>query len=142
MMVLDYTTIRLRLRWFAWPTLLSALLLGHFLASVGFWLYCLFLFFLNPYMRNDFLWLLPQCAPAFALCALAAGVFLSALYGRPIARRGVLFLVIATAAFFWTDVQFERYQISIDIATQEYWDSGGRAHEYFTWWWLNDRWLH
>jgi hypothetical protein len=57
------------------------------------------------------------------------------------ARRGVLLTLIAALAFLWGDVHFRRYQISVGVATKEYWERGGRKHEYFTWWWLNDRWF-
>jgi hypothetical protein len=63
------------------------------------------------------------------------------LRGRSVARRGVLLALVASVAFFWTDIHFRRYQISVDVATKEYWDSGGYEHHYFTWWWYNDRWF-
>ena len=140
--VIDYSTIRTRLRWFAWPTLLSAALLAHFLASVGMWLFWFVGILRNPYMRNEFLPSLLPSAPAFLLCGLSAVLLVLALRGRTVARRGALLILIASVAFFWIDVHFQRYQISVDIATKEYWDSGGYAHHYFTWWWYNDRWFH
>lgn len=140
--VLDYSSVRSRLRWFAWPTVVSVALLAHFLVSVGM---CLFWFFgivRNPYMMDEFLPSLNQSAPACLLCGLSAVVLVLALRGRQVARLGVLVLLITSLAFFWADVHFDRYQISVDIATREYWDSGGSAHEYLTWWWYNDRWFH
>ena len=53
----------------------------------------------------------------------------------------MLVLLIASLAFFWTDVHFQRYQISVNVAAKEYWDGGGKKHLYFTWWWYNDRWF-
>lgn len=139
--VLDYSTVRTRLRWFAWPTLLSAALLAHFLVSVGIWLFWFVAILHNPYVyaRDEVLSSLLSSATAFLLCVSSVAVLVLALRDRPAARRGVLILLIASLAFFWTDVHFQRYQISMDIATKDYWDSGGSAHCYFTWWWYNDR---
>lgn len=98
-MIIDYSTVRARLRWFAWPTLISAVLFAHFMVAAGLWLVWLAGILRNLHMRGAFLPSLRAAAPV------------------------------------------QRYQISVDIATKEYWDRGGRAHEYVTWWWYNDRWF-
>jgi hypothetical protein len=137
--VIDYSTVRPRLRWLAWPTLVSAALLAHFLISVGLWLFWFVAILHNPYMRREFLPFLLQSAPAFALGGLSAVLLPLALRGRAVARRGVPLVLIASMAFFWTDVHFQRYQMDVGIAQKAYWESGGKAHYYFTWWWYNDR---
>ena len=118
---------------------MSAALFGHFLVSVGTWA----LFFVgilrNPDMRHVLVPWLVDSWPAFLLFLLSAILLVLALRGRAIARGGVLLVLVASIGLFWFDVHFKRYQISVDIATKEYWDSGGRTHEYFTWWWYNDR---
>jgi hypothetical protein len=139
--VIDYSTIRTRPRWFAWPTLLSAALLVHFLISVGYWLLWFVGILRNPYMRDHFLPSLWTSLPAFSLCALSAVLLVLALRGRPIARRGTMLLVAAAVSFFLVDVYFGRWQIHTFIATREYWEAGGKTHDYFTWWWFNDRWF-
>ena len=140
-MVIDYSTIPTRLRWFGWPTLLSAALLAHFLISVGTWLLWFVGILRNPDMRDEFVPSLLPSAPAFVLCGLSAVLLVLGLRGRAVARRGVLLVLTAAIAFFWTDVHFKQYQLSVDIATKEYWDGGGYAYQYFTWWWYNDRWF-
>ncbi|HEY2584862.1 MAG TPA: hypothetical protein VGI81_03735 [Tepidisphaeraceae bacterium] len=140
-MIIDYPTVHPGLRWFAWPTLLAAALFAHFLVAAGQWLVWFAGILSNPYMRGEFVPSLRAATPAFALCGLSAVVLVLALRGRAVARRGVLLVLIATLALFWIDVHFQRYQVSVDIASTDYWDSGGRAHEYLTWWWYNDRWL-
>lgn len=139
--VIDYSTIRTPLRWFAWPTLLSAALLVHFLISVGFWLFWVVGILRNPHMRDQVLPSLWTSLPAFLLCALSAVLFALALRDRSVARRGTIFLFAATVSFFLVDVGFGRWQIYTFIATHEYWQAGGRIHEYSTWWWFNDRWF-
>lgn len=142
MAALDYSsTSSTRLRWFGWPTILAGALLAHFAISTAVWILWFGGMLANPDMRDAFLPSLPEAAPAFVLCALCAALFVLALRGRALARRGAVFAAVASAAFFWTDVSFQRYQISVDIATKEYWDGGGKAHAYFTWWWYNDRWF-
>jgi hypothetical protein len=92
-------------------------------------------------MRDEFLPCLLRSAPAFLLCAASAVLLVLALQGRTIARYGAPLLLFASIALFWVDVHFERYDISVDIATKEYWDGGGWEHYYTTWWWYNDRWF-
>ncbi len=130
-----------RLTWLKWPSLISGALLIHFLLSAGIWTIWLAGILRNPNMRDGFQTSLVQSGPAFLLCGLAAAVFIFALRLRKIARRGAIVLLSASIVFFWLDVHFQRYQISVDIATKEYWDGGGKEHHYFTWWWYNDRWL-
>jgi hypothetical protein len=140
-MIIDYSTVGARLRWFAWPTLVSGVLFAHFLVAAGLWWVWLAGILRNPHMRGTFVPSLRVSAPAFVLCAVSGVVLVLALRGRAVARRGVLLVLIASLALFCIDVHFQRYQISVDIATKGYWDRGGRAHEYVTWWWYNDRWF-
>lgn len=62
-------------------------------------------------------------------------------HNRAVARRGAIFVLIAAIAFFVIDVHFGSWQLSTTLATREYWESGGTRHDYFTWWWYNDRWF-
>jgi hypothetical protein len=48
--VINHSTVRDRLRWFAWPTLISAALLAHFLVSVGVWLFWFVGILHNPHI--------------------------------------------------------------------------------------------
>lgn len=132
---------RTRLQLFAWPTLLSAILLVHFVGSAGIWLRWFIGILGNPVMQDEFLPSLIQSAPAFLLCGLSAVLLALALHSRKVARWGALLLLSASIMLFLVDVHFQRYQISVDIATKEYWDNGGFEHHYFTWWWYNDRWF-
>src|SRR6478672_7821833 len=50
--VIEYSTVRAWLRWFWWPTVVSAGLLAHFLGSVGWWAVWLFLILRDPNMRE------------------------------------------------------------------------------------------
>ena len=129
MRVIDYSTIRTRLRWFAWPTLLSAALLAHFLVSAGIWLFWFVGILRNPYMRDQFIPSLLPSVPAFVLCGLAGALFALALRNRAVARRGVLFLLIAASAFFLIDVYFGNWQIHTFFATTDYWNAGGKRHD-------------
>jgi hypothetical protein len=140
-MVIDYATVRARLRWLAWPTLLSGALLVHFLISVVIWLVWFDGVFRSSQVRKELLPSLWSAVPAFALCGVCGAVFVLALRGRSVARRGALLVAVAAVALFCIDVSFGRWQIHTFVASKEYWDAGGRAHEYFTWWWYNDRWF-
>jgi hypothetical protein len=132
-------TLRPRLHWLAWPTLLSAALLAHFLISAGVWLVWLVGILLNPDMRSDFIPSLQPSAPAFIFCGLSAVSLSLALRGHPAARRAALFVFAAAVALFMIDAYFGHWQLHTFIATKEYWDAGGRKHDYFTWWWYDDR---
>lgn len=85
-------------------------------------------------------YLLPS-APAFVLCGLSAVTLALALHNHAVARRGAIFVLIAAIAFFVIDVHFRNWQLYTTLATREYWESGGTRHNYFTWWWYNDRWF-
>ena len=141
MTVIDYPTIRNRPGWLPCSTVLSAVLLTHFLMSVGTWMQWFVGILRNPYMRDGFVHYLLPAAPAFVLCGLSIGVFLLALRGSGIARRWLVLQIVFAIAFFATDIYFQRYQIEVGIATRDYWDNGGYKHHYFTWWWFNDRWF-
>jgi hypothetical protein len=64
-----------------------------------------------------------------------------ALKRRREAGRLAVVIVLASAAFFWTDIHFERWQFRIGIATRDYWENGGKSEHYHTWWWYNDQWF-
>ncbi|HYE17621.1 MAG TPA: hypothetical protein VEA69_04210 [Tepidisphaeraceae bacterium] len=141
MNVIDYSAARprRRLRWFAWPTLLSAAMLAHFLVSAGIWAMYLGAW-RDRWARGVLLPVLREALPAVAWCGMSAAALVLSLRGHPIARRGALFVPVSAIALFAIDVYFRRYQIAV-FATVEYWEKGGRGHVYFTWWWFNDRWF-
>jgi hypothetical protein len=141
MTTLDYSNRRTPLAWIAWPTLLSVPFLIHYTLSAGLWTMWIVGCLRNPSMRDEVIPSLHPSASAYLLWCSSAALFVAALKGWRGAWRGVLILLLSTVAFFVTDVCFDRYQISICIATKEYWDNGGVANYYFTWWWFNDRWL-
>jgi hypothetical protein len=82
--------------------------------------------------------LLVQSIPAFLLCGLSAFALRLAIGGRRIARYAAVALVIASVTLFAIDIHFQRSQVHTFIARAEYWERGGKAHDYFTWWWYND----
>ena len=139
--IINYCNLRPRLRWFAWPTMLAGVMLAHFGVSVGIWAQWIVGLLRNPYLRSELFPSAWSSVPAIVLCSLSGLLFVLALRGRPVARRGVLLLVAAAVAFFLVDVCLDRWQIWVSTATVEYWNAGGRRHEYFTWWWYNDRWF-
>src|SRR5206468_2627253 len=94
--VMNQSTVRTRLRWLTWPTLVSAVLLAHFLVSVGIWVYWFVGILRNPYMRNEFVPSLYASASAFLLCGFSGVAFVLALRGRTAAKRGVAVLFIAS----------------------------------------------
>lgn len=134
-------TLRPRLRWPAWPTLLSAALLVHFMISSAVWLLWFVGILRNPDMRDHFIPSLQPSAPAFVFCGLSAVSLSLALRGHRAARRAALFVLAATVTLFIIDAHFEHWQLHTFIASKEYWAAGGKKHDYFTWWWFNDRWL-
>jgi hypothetical protein len=143
--VLNCTASRQRLNWFGFSSLIAAVPLIHFALSVGLWLMAWGATLLNPWMRprffdevsRDFLFF----APALCLFVLSAAAYWLALKRRRAAWRVLLIIGLSAVAFFWTDVHFQRYQLSVGVATKEYWDNGGKARLYFTWWWYNDLWF-
>lgn len=145
MTVLNYTASRERLNWLGYLTLIAAVPLVHFAISVGIWLMWWGATLRNPWLRPRFFEEVSRealfFAPALCLFILSAAAFRLALKRRRAAWRVLLVIALSSGAFFWTDVHFQRYQVSIDIATKEYWDNGGMAHHYFTWWWYNDLWF-
>jgi len=143
--VLNYTASRQRLNWFGYSSLVAAVPLIHFALSVGLWLMAWGAALLNPWLRprffdevsRDFLFF----APALCLFVLSAAAYWLALKRRRAAWRVLLIIGLSAVAFFWTDIHFQRYQLSVFIATEEYWNNGGKARVYFTWWWYNDLWF-
>lgn len=144
-MVRKRTTSHDRAHWFGRSALFAAIPLIHFAISVCIWLLWSSAYLWNSLLRPRFFEDIGRgytyYAPAFCLLALSIAAYVLALKRRRAAWRLLLIVTLSAGAFFWTDVHFERYQVSIDVATQEYWDSGGHAHLYFTWWWYNDRWF-
>ena len=143
---LDYQTAPpQRLNWLGWSALLSAVPLVHYAVSVGIWARYFVGVLCNPYppprFVDELLFQAPYCASAMVLFLLSLAAYVLALKKRRAAWRLLIVIAVSTVVLLWIDVHFGRYQISIDIATVEYWENGGRKHEYFTWWWLNDRWL-
>jgi len=144
--VLNYYTVgRERLHWFGCSALLAAIPLLHFATSVAIWLWWWGSWISNEGLRwflfKQFPYEVLCFAPALCLLALSMAAYLSALKRRRIAWRFLLILALSVPALFWVDVHFQRYQVSIDIATTEYWDNGGFARHYITWWWYNDLWF-
>ena len=145
MPTLDHADRRDRLNWLGPTTLLAAVPLLHFAISVGLWVMWWVRTLLNPWMRPRHFSeaSIPLTCFASAFCLLVLSVITQwlALKRRRIAWRLLLVLVLIAVAVFWIDIHFHRYQISVDIASREYWDHGGLAHYYFTWWWYNDLWF-
>jgi hypothetical protein len=140
--VLSYTASRQRLNWFGYSSLIAAVPLGHFAISVGIWFMWWGATLQNPWLRRRFFEEVSRdllfFAPALCLFVLSAAAYWLALKRHRAVWRLLLLIAVSAIAFFCTDVYFRRYQVSVDIATKEYWDSGGLAHHYFTWWWYND----
>ena len=140
------TPPRESLNWFGLDAMAAALPLSHFALSVGVWLLFFGATLYNPLYRPQFLGDVADQAtffgPALMLLVVSVAAYSSAVRRRRrVALRLTAIAAIAAGLFFWADVAFGRWQISVDIATREYWDAGNPAHQYFTWWWYNDRWF-
>lgn len=142
---LNYSNKREHLNWLGYSSLLAAIPLIHFAISIAIWLTWWWGILRNPWLRPrtfaEFSSELTCFAPALCLFVLSLATYWLALKRRRIARSLLLVIFLSAVGFFWMDVHFQRYQVSVDIATKEYWTSGGFAHHYFTWWWSNDLWL-
>src|SRR2546423_1675379 len=114
MVVLAYTSLRIQMCWRSWPTLFSALLVGHFGFSVFYWIEWLGAAVLIPDSRARFFLDLSRdwscCAPAFVLALLAGDAFRRALLGRPGVWQSLVVTLLAAIAFFAMDIKFQRYQ--------------------------------
>ena len=109
-------------------TILSALLLCHFLASAFIWL--------EPFTGGkpdiSTIW---SCAwPAFALLALSANAFLAAIRGRRSAKWLTAAACSLSIVAFAYDIYFERWQIEIGTFRAGY---TGPYRIYYTWWWYD-----
>ena len=86
-----------------------------------------------------FTWYFQRSLPCCGLFVLAL-LTLRATWTRSRRAVALLSLLVSISVLsFCYDVSHDRWEISVDIATTEYWESGGRAHFYATWWWYNDR---
>ena len=137
---------RQRLYWLRPTTIAAALLVFHFLESFYLWGYYFITMGENPTRRHD---ILPnirgngsQLITLIVLFGFSVVSLITALRGYRWTLRLLLITLFASLAAFAYDVKHQRWQLHTFIATQDYWDAGGREHDYFTWWWYNDRWLH
>ncbi len=146
MAIVGYASGRTRLNWLGLDSVAAALPLAHFALSVGVWL----IFFGaalydpldRPHFFREFGSQITFFGPAFVFLCVSATAYVLALHRRRrLSLRLTVAVVIAAGLCFWMDVARGRWQVSVDIATQAYWDAGNPAHQYFTWWWYNDRWF-
>jgi hypothetical protein len=144
MTVEDLRFSRRRLNWLGPLSVAASFALFHFSISLLAWVGFFALEYRNPFARRDIPSQLSSqftCyLPVPVLFTLSAIAYWMAVTRRPAAWRLLTIVTISAIAFFSLDVFFERYQISVDIATNDYWNSGGSANSYFTWFWYNDRW--
>jgi len=140
-----YSPSRERPHWLGYSALLALFPVFHYGLSVFIWLFWFGGMLRNPWQRSRFseelLYQFTYCAHAFVLFALSLAAYWAGLRNRSAAWRLLLIILSSTVAFFWIDTHFARYQLSVDIATGDYWKNGGRAHHYLTWWWYNDLWF-
>src|SRR5689334_3053774 len=138
---LVYATIRAPLHWRSWPTLLSALLLGHFAFSAFYWIEWLGAALLIPNSPARFFLEFSRdcscCAPAFVLALLAGNGFWRALQGHWGVWTALVATILPAIALFTLDIKFQRYQYSTFPAMTD-WTGCAKAQFYFTWWWYND----
>ncbi len=102
----------------------------HFVLSFGLWVY-----YCNQYWPESpgELWWNTWHIVVLFMISLAA--FILALCGR---RHSLILLAVffvASASAFTYDILNENCQIQVSVATSEYWESGGKAQYYLTWWW-------
>jgi hypothetical protein len=126
--------------------LLSLILVAHFAFSSYIWVQVI----AHDWSRFNVLviywpdWFVPLLLMGLALWSVVRLISRSPLTRKRLAaaNRMAVLTIVTTCCFFAVDVCLGRYQVSIDIATKEYWDGGGAEHVYYTWWWFNDRWVH
>ncbi len=145
MATLDYSSARERLDWLGYASLAAAVPLIHFALAAGIWVMWWVATLTNPSMRPRLGEELARdgmyAAPAFVLLIPSTIAYVRALRRRRRVWRMLAIVIAAAMAFCWIDVHFHRYQVSVCMATDEYWRNGGRAHHYFNWWWFDDRWV-
>jgi hypothetical protein len=136
-----------RVRW-TWTRFVVALALAasatHFGIAIVDWIQLLHFELADSTVEwTSELWV-DSLAPV-AQCALFAAISICALVESVLRYRRTLvwfaILCLGAAGAFFVDLRFSRFQISVDVATKEYWEQGGAAHYYCTWWWYNDRWV-
>jgi hypothetical protein len=130
------------LHFFMHPSvLLSVFGVIHFGASLLFWLVgSVFVLRIGPnsWGRLDFLW---GATPALLLFAASVANLIRSIRRARFVLIAVVAIYIISACLFWYDVSNEHCQMQVGIAPAEYWENGGQANTYFTWWWFNDGWF-
>ena len=114
----------------------------HFTVSTALWGCGVALAIGQRFSRDEWLsQIVFPALPCAALFALSVVCLILALRRTRFTIFALAVLFVATAMAFGYDISHERWQMSTDVAAVEYWDEGGRAHTYLTWWWYNDRWI-
>jgi hypothetical protein len=123
--------------------LLSWLVSLHYFISTGIWFLTLLFAYRQRFASHPFSAVLAEeftgYAPAVLLLISSAICYVLACKRRLCVHRLLVIILIGSGVFFGVDVWFQRCQKTVDIATTEYWDSGGASQVYFTWWWYNDQ---
>ena len=133
----DYT-LRWMLRGWVWGVLLVAAVL-HYIMSVAIWWIVLVRWEVTGDDLPRALW---EALPAGVLLLLSLSSLVLFFISKFAAFKRMLVIVYAASVLFCAaDVICDRHQISVCLASQEYWDKGGARRHYFTWWWLNDRYV-
>lgn len=121
---------RFRSRWYALTAIIGAtVLFAHFLFGSIAWTAAVTLGGWSWHFAIQTAW------PCFGLLLASAVAYVLAIQRRRLAPFLIILTAILSALAFWHDVSHERWQIRVDIATAEYWDSHHSPYTYFTWWW-------
>jgi len=119
-----------RSRWCALIAIVGAtVLFGHFLFGSIVWTAAVAL--------GGWSWryALHTAWPCFGLLLVSAITYVLAIQRRRLATSLIILTAILSASAFWYDLSHERWQIRVDIASAEYWESHDSPYTYFTWWW-------
>jgi hypothetical protein len=121
--------------------LLSLVASSHFSISVLLFFVGVLLEYYNH--RQDLVWKqwLWDSVPAVFLTVLSFGASIVAWRYRRLALPWVAVLYVTAGLTFSYDVWNKRAQLSVSVASREYWRGGGEQHTYLTWWWFNDSWF-
>jgi len=125
-----------------WATLLaraaSAVLLGHFIVSIGYWCLLVWISARGPHMPwSDWLhYVVCPAAPAVGLLGLSILSLVLAMKRKALAWVCIVITVVVSLAAFAYDVSNHRTQIHATEFSERF---TGQTETYATWWWYQER---
>ena len=121
---------RFRSRWSALIAIVGATVrFGHFLFGSIVWTAAVALGGWNWRYALHTAW------PCFSLLLVSVITYVLAVQRHRLATLLIVLTAVLSVLAFWYDVSNEHWQIRVDIAAAEYWESHRSPYTYFTWWW-------